>query len=150
MKLNNALLTLTFLCLSTLAFAGGKLWIKGSVIDPLREFDEVTLEVVVNGNEFHEIPFSKKGDFQIRIYDNESYTLQFKRDGYITKTIMIDTTVPDETGLVGNIKFNLVMKRQGRLDPSEMLCAHYTWSDPEQTLVYTTPESDDIEYAFNK
>ncbi len=150
MKTKNALSTLALLFITTMCLAGGKLWIKGSVIDPLYDFEQVTLEVVVNGNEVHTIPFSKKGDFQIRIYEDDQYTLNFKRDGYITTSIIVNTHVPAQTSLVGNIEFDIVMQRQGRLDDAQMICAIYDWSDEKETLVYSVPDEEEIHFALNK
>lgn len=150
MKTKHTLSTLLLVLVSTLALAGGKLQVKGNILDPLHDYDAVTLEVVVNGSEVHTIPFSRKGEFQVRIYDNEHYVFNFKREGYITKSIVIDTHVPAEHGLVGNIEFNIFMERMGRKSPVEKICAIYNWSDTQDTLVYTEPEDDKQYIALNK
>jgi hypothetical protein len=150
MKTKNTLSTLLLVLVATMAIAGGKLQVKGNLLDPLHDYEAVTLEVIVNGSEVHQVPFSRKGEFQIRIYDNEHYVLNFKRKGYITKSIVIDTHVPDLHGLVGSIEFNVLMERVGRKKPAELICAVYNWSDAQDTLVYTEPDDEKQYLAFNK
>lgn len=150
MKTKNTLSTLLLLLIATMAIAGGKLQVKGNLLDPLHAYNEVTLEIIVNGTEVHDVPFSRKGEFQVRIYDNEHYVFNFKRKGYITKSIIIDTHVPDQHGLVGNIEFNVFMERISRKKPAKLICAVYNWSDSKGTLVYTEPDDVEQYIAFNK
>jgi hypothetical protein len=127
-----------------------RLSIKGNLLDPLKDYQEVSLTVFVNNSEVHEVPLSRKGAFKIKIYPEEQYTLSFSREGWVEKIIEIDTRSPENIEIVGTIEFNVFMERQGRLTGETRLCANYFYSEDEKTLIYTTPENEDYYLAFTE
>jgi hypothetical protein len=129
-----------FVC--TVSISAKDLYVAGKVSSINEGKSPVTLEIQVVGEETHQIPLVGKGKFNIRIYENERYVFRFICEGCVTKSILVDTTAPQDFDLFGTIEFDIVMEAIATESEQDRLCAVYQWSTDAQALVFVMPADD--------
>lgn len=71
--------------------------------------NDVTIRVY-QGNELIEIlPVQKKGRFSVMLAKNQNYTLEFEKEGFLTKRVHFSTHAPDEVKKVAPFEFAIVL-----------------------------------------
>lgn len=83
--------------------------IKGQILQDHTVTENYDLEVIVNGEENHQIPLSKKGKYHVIVYENDTYTFNFMEEGRLVKVVTLDTSSPDDISPTGTIKFDVAV-----------------------------------------
>lgn len=143
----NILSTLCALFIGVLASGQGSLIVKGKVL-PIGNTNPA-LEILVNGTDVHKVPLSKSGKFHVNLYENDHYVFSFTQPGCIEKTVIIDTSMPQNEVPVGKLLFDVAMEPISKLEPEAIICARYTYSRDENTFVYGVPPTAVIGVAEN-
>lgn len=77
----------SFLAVASLILIGCATIFKGSTDDVNFSSDPTGAKVYVNGNLLGTTPF------QIELKSNKTYTIEFKKDGYETKTVVLNNSI---------------------------------------------------------
>lgn len=111
--------------------------IKGQIVQDHTFTDDFDLEVIVNGEETHQVPLSKKGKYHVIIYENDTYTFNFTEKGRLVKSVILDTSAPEDISPVGTIKFDVDVKPNELFlaDEVNMIALHYSEEDGTFTSV---------------
>lgn len=122
-------LTLGLLFATYASFA--QIAIKGQIIQDHTLTENYDLEVVVNGNETHQIPLTKKGKYHVIIYENDTYSFNFMEEGRLVKSVILDTSSPEDLHPTGTIKFDVAVAPNELYlaDEINMITLHYSEED---------------------
>lgn len=94
------------LCFATSA-SFAQITIKGQILQDHTLAENYDLEVIVNGEETHEVPLTKKGKYHVIIYENDTYAFNFLESGRLVKSVVLDTSSPEDIAPIGTIKFDV-------------------------------------------
>ncbi len=143
MKTIRTLLIAAFATLCLQGFSQSDLMLKGKVILPEGNAKEVKLLALVNGTESHEIELGRNGHFHIVLYENDNYVFTFSKDGYIDKTVFIDTTVPNDLYLIQTIEFDIAMENYDGIE-EERVSAIYNYSKKDEMMTFSIPAETNL------
>lgn len=133
-----ALIVLCFaITLASDTSAQGALVVKGQIEQDFSSSENFSLEVVVNGEEIHQIPLSKKGKYHVVTYSGDAYDFNFYEDGKLMKTVTLDARVPDDIAATGTIKFDVVLTEVSHLmlDDINLIALEFNTKTGEIDLV---------------
>ena len=119
-------LVLGLLFTTTASFA--QIAIKGQIIQDHTLAEDYDLEVIVNGEETHHIPLTKKGKYHVIVYENDTYAFNFIEKGCLVKSVILETSSPKDLTPTGTIKFNVVLAENELFlsDEVNMIALHYS------------------------
>jgi hypothetical protein len=105
--------------------------IKGQILQDHTITENYDLEIIVNGEETHQIPLSKKGKYHVIVYENDTYTFNFMEEGRLVKSVILDTSSPENISPTGSIKFDVAVAPNEMFlaDEVNMITLHYSEDD---------------------
>ena len=139
-------LILLFCCLISCQFlAAQSLLINGNIVTNESSPEGAKVIIAKNGNRIDEQSITKKGRFDLKLALGADYKITFTKDGYVTKTVSINTEVPEES-IEANPNFppvKLIINLLPHMDGVDL----GVFDQPIAILAYS-PELDD--FTFDK
>lgn len=139
-------LILFFCCLFSFHYlAAQSLLINGNIVTNESSPEGAKVIITKNGSKLDEQTISKKGRFDLKLALDADYKITFTKDGYVTKTVSINTEVPEES-IETNPNFppvKLIINLLPHMDGVDLS----VFDQPIAILAYN-PELDD--FTFDK
>jgi len=139
-------IVLLFCCLFSYHFLTAQnLVINGNIVTNESSPEGAKVSIIKNGDKIDEQVIGKKGRFDLKLALDADYKITFSKEGYVTKTVSINTEVPEES-IEANPNFppiKLIINLLPHLDGVDLS----VFEQPIAILAYS-PELDD--FTFDK
>lgn len=140
-KVSNLVLIAFFIFTSSTLFGQKRLQINGICEYKGAPLGNVEVTITKDGEEVGKFSTEGEGDFYVELATNGNYTFRAKRNGYITRYIILSTHLKEGQKMKKKFNFNLSMFKEGNTNNPK--------NAYDIPLVVYDPDSKKLKYKEN-
>ncbi|MBL7968721.1 MAG: hypothetical protein JNK09_17065 [Prolixibacteraceae bacterium] len=114
--------------------------ITGKIISEIATTDKSTIQIIKKDKRPMSSEIPSNGRFRLELDYNSEYQLVFSQNGYLPKTIVVNTEVPEEA-LLQSANFSNFLIEVKLLKENQEFSTHYS-DEQNQQIAYSTLQND--------
>lgn len=133
----------------------GAVYVKGDITLDGRKTEMVQIDIYKGNKHVSEYKSDEDGFYKLRLRFNSSYTIEFSKEGALTKRIYFDTTMPERTMNVPEYEMFIDLVPEKYLDgvntgELEFPMALISYNDKKGVYEHNEPYTFHMEYLVTK